>query len=132
MKKQLGAWLICSALLMSTSAVVVAQPLGQDYQDQNRQDQNHRDQKHRQDQQGRHDQNHRDMGMYDRGRSEGWYRKGGHMPTEYRGKSYVVTDWRSEHLRAPRRGYHYVRSDNGDLILVAITTGVIASIIAHH
>ena len=30
------------------------------------------------------------------------------------------------------RGYHYVRSDNGDILLVAVTTGVIASIIASH
>jgi Predicted integral membrane protein len=113
MKKQLSTWLICSALLMSASAVVVAQPLGQDHHDQNHQDQNHRS-------------------MSERGHSEGWYKKGGHMPTEYRGGSYEVTDWRSEHLRAPPRGYHYVRSDNGDFILVAITTGVIASIIAAH
>ncbi|HUH31630.1 MAG TPA: RcnB family protein [Rhodanobacter sp.] len=70
--------------------------------------------------------------MYDRGRSEGWYRKGGHMPTEYRGRSYVVTDWRSRHLRQPPRGYHYVRSDNGDFLLVAITTGIIANILASH
>jgi hypothetical protein len=27
-------------------------------------------------------------------------------------------------------GYHWVRSDNGDYLLVAITTGLIASIIA--
>ena len=111
MKKQLGTWLICGALLMSTSAVVVAQPQGQDHQDQD-----HRDQSQR--------------SMSERGHSEGWYKKGGHMPTEYRGGSYAVTDWQSEHLSAPPRGYHYVRSDNGDFILVAITTGVIASIIA--
>ncbi|MGH8158218.1 MAG: RcnB family protein [Rhodanobacter sp.] len=113
MKKQLGTWLICGALLMSTSAVVVAQPQGQDHRDQDHQDQNHRS-------------------MYERGHSEGWYKRGGHMPAEYRGDSYVVSNWRGEHLRAPPRGYHYVRSDNGDFILVAITTGVIASIIAAH
>ena len=83
MKKQLGTWLICGALLMSTSAVVVAQPQGQDHQDQKSQ-----------------------KSMSERGHSEGWYKKGGHMPTEYRGGSYAVTDWQSEHLRAPPRGYH--------------------------
>lgn len=113
MKKQWVTLLVCGGLLMSTSAVVAAQPLGQDHQDQNHQDQNHRS-------------------MSERGHSEGWYKKGGHMPTEYRGGSYEVTDWQSEHLREPPHGYHYVRSDNGDFILVAITTGVIASIIAHH
>ncbi|GAB2560183.1 RcnB family protein [Rhodanobacter koreensis] len=118
MKKQWGTWLICSALLMSTSAVVMAQPQGQDHRDQGHQDQGHQDQNHR--------------SMYERGHSEGWYKKGGHMPAEYRGGSYVVSNWQSEHLRAPPRGYHYVRSDNGDFILVAITTGVIAGIIAAH
>jgi Ni/Co efflux regulator RcnB len=96
---------------MSSSAAVVAQPLGQDHQDQNHKEQSQRS-------------------MSERGHSEGWYKKGGHMPTEYRGDSYAVNDWQSEHLRAPPHGYHYVRSDNGDFILVAITTGVIASIIA--
>ena len=54
------------------------------------------------------------------------------MPAEYRGGSHVVTDWRARHLRQPPRGYHYVRSDNGDYLLVAITTGIIASILARH
>jgi Ni/Co efflux regulator RcnB len=44
----------------------------------------------------------------------------------------VVNDWHRDHLRPPPRGYHYVRSDNGDFLLVAVTTGVIASIIASH
>ncbi len=115
MKKQFGIWMVCGALLLSTTAAVTAQPVPQDrgHHDQNHQGQNHR-------------------GMYDRGRSEGWYKRGGHVPTEYRGGSYVVNDWRGQHLRQPPRGYHYVRSDNGDFLLVAITTGVIASILAHH
>jgi Ni/Co efflux regulator RcnB len=112
MKKQMSAWLICGALVMSSSAAVMAQPMGQDHQDQNHQDQNHRS-------------------MYERGHSEGWYKKGGHLPPEYRGGTYVVSDWRGEHLREPPHGYQWVRSDNGDFILVAVTTGIIASILAH-
>ncbi|MFC5526447.1 RcnB family protein [Rhodanobacter ginsengisoli] len=77
-----------------------------------------------------HDRGHR--GMYDRGREEGWYRRGGYVPVEYRRGSYVVNDWRDEHLRRPRRGYHWVRSDNGDFLLVAITTGVIVDLLLHH
>lgn len=50
------------------------------------------------------------------------------MPPEYRDNRYVVSDWRSEHLREPPRGYNWVRSDNGDLLLVAITIGVITGI----
>ncbi|MEO8810161.1 MAG: RcnB family protein [Rhodanobacter sp.] len=68
---------------------------------------------------------------HDRGRHEGWYRRGGYLPVEYRTR-YVVTDWRRDRLRAPPRGYHWVRSDNGDFLLVAITTGIIASILAQH
>jgi hypothetical protein len=69
-------------------------------------------------------------GMYDQGRHEGWYRKGGRIPPSYRGSRYVVSDWNRYHLKAPPRGYQYVRSDNGDFLLAAITTGAIISIIA--
>ncbi len=70
--------------------------------------------------------------MYERGRREGWYRRGGRVPSEYRGGSYVVNDWQREHLSRPRRGYHWVRGDNGDFLLVAISTGVILNILLHH
>jgi Ni/Co efflux regulator RcnB len=68
---------------------------------------------------------------HDRGRHEGWYRRGGYLPVEYRTR-YVVTDWRRDHLREPPRGYHWVRSDDGDFLLVAVTTGVIMDILLHH
>lgn len=70
--------------------------------------------------------------FHDRGRHEGWYKRGGHVPAEYRRGSYVVNDWRSRRLREPPRGYEYVRSDNGEYLLIAAATGVIASIIAGH
>jgi Ni/Co efflux regulator RcnB len=66
--------------------------------------------------------------MHDRGAHEGWYKKGGTIPHEYRDNRYIVSDWRSEHLREPPQGYNWVRSDNGDFLLVAITTGVITGI----
>jgi Ni/Co efflux regulator RcnB len=65
---------------------------------------------------------------HDRGRHEGWYRRGGYLPVEYRTR-YVVTDWRRDRLREPPRGYHWVRSDNGDFLLVAIATGVIVDLL---
>jgi Ni/Co efflux regulator RcnB len=43
-----------------------------------------------------------------------------------------VTDYRARRLPPPRRGYHYVQSDNGDILLAAVATGIIASIIASH
>jgi Ni/Co efflux regulator RcnB len=113
MKKQLGTLFVCGVLALSCATTVSAQP--QDHHDQDN-----------------HDQRSGAHPMYDRGHSEGWYKKGGHVPAEYNGGTYEVTDWRASHLRQPPRGYHYVRSDNGDILLVAVTTGVIASIIASH
>ena len=59
-------------------------------------------------------------------------KKGGTVPREYRDNRYVVSDWHSEHLREPPRGYHWVRSDNGDFLLVAISTGVITDLMLSH
>jgi Ni/Co efflux regulator RcnB len=42
---------------------------------------------------------------------------------------YGEVDWRREHLRRPHRGYHWVRDDAGDFLLVAIATGIIADVI---
>ena len=53
---------------------------------------------------------------------------GGRLPNEYRGRQYVVDDWRGHHLSAPPRGYHWVQA-GGDYVLVAIVSGVIASIL---
>ena len=68
---------------------------------------------------------------HDRGRHEGWYHRGGYLPVEYRTR-YVVTDWRRDRLRAPPRGYHWVRSDSGDFLLVAVTTGIIVDLMLNH
>jgi Ni/Co efflux regulator RcnB len=61
------------------------------------------------------------------GPSESWYR-GDRLPYEYRTHHYVVDDWRSHHLYAPPRGYQWVQS-GGDYLLVAVATGIIASIL---
>jgi hypothetical protein len=62
---------------------------------------------------------------------EGWYHRGGYVPRQYRGRHYVVSDWRTYRLPPPRPGYHYIRSDNGDFLLAAIATGAIISIVAN-
>ncbi|MEQ1781995.1 MAG: RcnB family protein [Hyphomonadaceae bacterium] len=47
-------------------------------------------------------------------------------------KRYVEVDYRSQHLAPPPRGQHYVKDDNtGDIILAAIATGVIISILSN-
>lgn len=56
------------------------------------------------------------------------WRRGDRFPSYYRTR-YAVVDYRAYHLRRPPRGYHYVRDDRGDILLVAITTGIILSLI---
>jgi len=56
------------------------------------------------------------------------WQRGDRLPPEYRSNSYVVDDWRGHHLYAPPRGYHWVQQGN-DYLLVAIATGIIASVL---
>lgn len=55
--------------------------------------------------------------------------RGERMSDHYHGRVVVVNDYRARHLRAPPRGYHWVRDDNNNLLLVAITTGVITDMV---
>ncbi|HVY87201.1 MAG TPA: RcnB family protein [Caulobacterales bacterium] len=57
------------------------------------------------------------------------WRRGERLPSYYRTHYVVVNDYRAHHLRPPPRGYHYVRDDRGEYLLVGIATGIIASII---
>ena len=54
---------------------------------------------------------------------------GQRMPSYYRSNQYVVNDYQRYGLRAPPRGYHYVRSGN-DVVLAAIAGGLITAVIA--
>jgi Ni/Co efflux regulator RcnB len=54
------------------------------------------------------------------------------VPNDYRSNQCVVSDSCSENLRQPPSGYNWARSDNVDFLLVAVTTGVIASILLNH
>jgi len=74
---------------------------------------------------GRSDYAQRDWRSY--GYEHRWQR-GDRLPPEYRSHTYVVDDWRGHHLSAPPRGYHWVQQGN-DYLLVAIATGVIASVL---
>jgi len=47
----------------------------------------------------------------------------------YYNSRYAEVDYQSQHLRAPPRGYHWVRSDDGDFLLAAIVSGLIAQVI---
>jgi Ni/Co efflux regulator RcnB len=56
-----------------------------------------------------------------------WYR-GARLPAAYYAPRYVVHNYGSYRLRPPPRGYHWVRVDN-DVVLAAITTGVVMQVI---
>jgi len=47
----------------------------------------------------------------------------------YQRPIYVVNDYYGYGLRHPPRGYHWMRDDYGDFLLVAIATGLIADLV---
>ena len=59
------------------------------------------------------------------------WRRGDRLPSYYRGR-YQEVDYYRYHLRAPPRGYHYVRGDRGEILLVGLATGVILSAILNN
>lgn len=63
----------------------------------------------------------------------GWqqWRRGDRL-SQYHRSQYREIDWRRERLRQPPRGYHYVRDDRGEVLLVGIATGVILSILLNN
>lgn len=50
----------------------------------------------------------------------------------YQGPVYVVHDYPRYHLRQPPRGHQWVRDDRGNMLMVAIATGIIADLLLHH
>lgn len=66
-------------------------------------------------------------GYHGAGPNHNWVR-GSRVPPQYRGYNYVVNDWRGHRLSAPPRGYQWIQNGN-DYLLVAIATGVIASLV---
>ena len=58
--------------------------------------------------------------------------KGQRYRDYYGGPVYVVNDYNRYQVRHPPRGYHWVRDDRGNLLMVAIATGVIADLMLRH
>jgi len=56
------------------------------------------------------------------------FRRGYRLPPEFRGRQYVVDDWRIHGLPPPPRGHEWVQI-GPDYVLVAIATGLIANLI---
>lgn len=64
-------------------------------------------------------------------RGYGWKR--GHRYRDYyRGPTYVVHDYGHYHVRRPPRDHHWIRDDRGNLLLVAIATGIIADYVINN
>jgi len=59
------------------------------------------------------------------------FHKGERLPAYYRDHVFVVDHWQAHKLQRPPRGHQWVQI-GGDYVLVAITTGIIASIILNH
>ncbi|WP_110649645.1 RcnB family protein [Salinicola peritrichatus] len=60
-----------------------------------------------------------------------WH-KGGHIDSRYyRDDRYWVRDWHARHLPEPPHGHRWIRID-GDYVLAAVATGVIAAVILGH
>ena len=107
MKKFLAAALAASLI----GAPAFAQPYDGHDHDRGRTEQQH--QQHR-----GPDNNYR--GHWNKGERFDW-----HRAQNYR----VISNPRVYHLRPAPRGYHWVRSGN-DAVLVGITTGIVAAVIA--
>ena len=73
---------------------------------------------------------HRQEARHDQRDNRQHWRQGQRLPSNYRTRAYYV-DYRQHHLRQPPRGYQWVQADN-NYVLVALTTGLIASIIANN
>ena len=71
-------------------------------------------------------------GAYHRptGYSEHNWRRGERLPVTYYQRPYVIGNYRDCGLRAPPRGYQWVRV-NGDAVLAGIATGIVLESVFH-
>ena len=96
----------------------------------------YRSQDHRQDDRGmgRDRGDRRDRGDHRAGPGRGPGDRGGHgryaRGQRYQGDGTYLSNYRRYGYRAPPRGYRYYRANNGDVVLAAVATGIISSIIA--
>jgi Ni/Co efflux regulator RcnB len=118
---------LASTLLVAAVAMP-ALSMAQDHDDHH--DDRRAEQRH--DERGA-EQRHDDRGVEPRHDERGagpdhkWH-KGDRIPAEYRDRHHEVGDWKAHHLRQPPRGYHWVNV-NGDYVLAAVATGVIADML---
>lgn len=63
-------------------------------------------------------------------RYERRYYRGATLPYQYRNNWYI-RDYHRYGYRTPPRGYGYYRTDTGDVVLAALATGVIISLLSN-
>lgn len=98
-----------------------------DHHDDHRDDRNNNQyQGDRRDNADHHDWNDHDHDHYVR--HDDW-RRGRRLPPEYWEHARRVDDYRAYHLRRPPRGYEW-REVDGNYVMAAVATGIIASVIA--
>lgn len=68
-------------------------------------------------------------GARDQRRDYRRWQRGAVVPREYR-RSWYVNDYRRYGYAPPPRGYGYYRTDTGDVVLAALATGVIISLLS--
>jgi Ni/Co efflux regulator RcnB len=127
--KTLTKLVFCIAAAGAIAPAFAFAPAPQDWHHDDHRDRrdDHHDDRH--DNRDRHD----DHGYRHDDRRADWRPgPGGHWERGHRydGRVVIVNDYRTRRLREPPRGYHWVRADNNDLLLVAITTGIIADIVS--
>ena len=60
------------------------------------------------------------------------FERGYRYSNYYGGPVYVVNDYNRYHLHRPPHGHRWIRDDRGNMLMVAIATGIIADIVLHH
>jgi len=60
------------------------------------------------------------------------FERGHRYSNYYGGPVYVVNDYDRYHVRRPPYGHRWIRDDRGNMLMVAIATGIIADIVFNH
>ena len=145
MKKVLTAAIAATLAVGSMGLATTASAQSRGYNAQNRYEQRYERQERREDRLDRREarqqqrayarwqqaQRRYNAGRYyaPRGYAVRTWSYGQRMPAYYRSSAYVISDYGRYGLRAPPRGYQYVRSGN-DVVLAAVAGGLITAVIA--
>jgi Ni/Co efflux regulator RcnB len=115
---------IISALLVCTCLSVSAAAFADDHDHRGGPPQRHDNRGHDQHFGPYEHPDHPGPGADNRGGRPMHWNRGDRVPPEYRGRQYIVSDWRSHRLAPPPRGQQWV-SVGADYFLVGVATGVV-------